>query len=388
MGNGGCCTVVAVKRSRLGVVERRVRATAPVRICDIGGWTDTRVSGHGEVVNFAIRPGVEVQAALRHDGAGQRRVIALDYGESFSVEEGWKAVPMHHRLLAAAIEQATAAPGASIEVTVSCRVPPGSGTGTSAAVAVALLGALDAITRGTTPRNLTEGGVPPRVGRALARRAHLLEVGRLGQESGVQDQLASACGGVNHITITNYPKAVSKRLTLPKGLWWELEQRFVVVFMGSLHGSSALHEMVIASLAGEGPGSARLLSLRRAARAARLALETGDLASFAQAMIASTEAQADLHPDLVSPLAWEIIALARANGAVGWKVNGAGGEGGSLTLLAGPDASDKAELLRRLRQFGYGVTAGGVQLSPDGLRVWEAGGINEGSGSDSRYPAP
>ena len=40
-----------------------------------------------------------------------------------------------------------------------------------------------------------------------------------------------------------------------------------------------------------------------------------------------------LHPDVVGPQAADAIELARSTGAVAWKVNGAGGDGGSLAVL-------------------------------------------------------
>ncbi|MGC8627180.1 MAG: GHMP kinase [Acidimicrobiales bacterium] len=338
---------------------RVVRATTPVRICDIGGWTDTRVAGHGEVLNFAVRPGAEVQVAMWLDGLGRREVRAVDYAESFQVDERWENVPARHRLLAAAIEQAVLPEGASIELTVSSHVPPGSSTGTSAAVAVAVLGALDFLQ-----------GVPLEPG-DLARRAHLLEVERLGQESGVQDQFASAYGGVSHISVNPYPHARATSLYLPDELLWEIEQRFVLVFLGRFHGSSVLHEKVIANLAADGPGSPALQSLREAAQVARSGLLDGDLSCLASAMVACTQAQAELHADLVSSFARQVIATAREHGAIGWKVNGAGGDGGSLTLLAGPGPESKAKLLASLADVP-GVSATSVQLSRDGLRAWEA----------------
>ena len=37
------------------------KAVAPIRICDIGGWTDTWFAGHGAIFNIAVYPYVEVQ---------------------------------------------------------------------------------------------------------------------------------------------------------------------------------------------------------------------------------------------------------------------------------------------------------------------------------------
>ena len=43
----------------------------------------------------------------------------------------------------------------------------------------------------------------------------------------------------------------------------------------------------------------------------REAVEDGDLAGFGRAMVANTDAEASLHPDLVCALAWDVIVVAR-----------------------------------------------------------------------------
>jgi hypothetical protein len=76
-------------------------------------------------------------------------------------------------------------------------------------------------------------------------------------------------------------------------------------------------------------------------------------------MIANTEAQEELHPALVGSSAHTAIDAARQSGALGWKVNGAGGAGGSLAVLGGrPEALVDA-----------GFTLLPVGLSADGVRV-------------------
>ena len=65
----------------------------------------------------------------------------------------------------------------------------------------------------------------------------------------------------------------------------------------------------------------------------RIALLASDIAALGQAFIGNTEGQCTLHPDLIDPVAQQIIELAQSQHALGWKVNGAGGLGGSMTLL-------------------------------------------------------
>lgn len=78
----------------------------------------------------------------------------------------------------------------------------------------------------------------------------------------------------------------------------------------------------------------------------------GDLDGFGAAMARNTEAQGSLHPSLVGPQARDVMAAAGTAGAVGWKVNGAGGDGGSLSILAGPEPADRERLAAALTEAG------------------------------------
>lgn len=66
-----------------------------------------------------------------------------------------------------------------------------------------------------------------------------------------------------------------------------------------------------------------------------------------------------------------MIEIAAAQGALGWKVNGAGGAGGSLTLLSGPDMRSQQDMLRVLSDADPRFQLIACHLSPTGLRVWQ-----------------
>jgi D-glycero-alpha-D-manno-heptose-7-phosphate kinase len=339
---------------------RVVNAAAPIRICDNGGWTDTWFAGHGQVFNIGVSPYVEVQVQAHPVGARADRIVlhAENYGERYGFELG--ALPDRHPLLEAAVDEIGLPDDLSVEIGIHSDAPAGCSTGTSAAVAVALIGALDAVRDGRlTPHE-------------IAYAAHRVETERLGIQSGIQDQLCAAYGGVNYIEMASYPHAEVTQLTVPDAVWWELDRRLVLVFLGRVHASSDVHDLVIAGLEREGGTSPQLAELRRAARDARDAVGAVDLRALGRAMVANTEAQRRLHPDLVSPEAQAVIDLAAAHGAWGWKVNGAGGEGGSLTLLCGPDMHRKRRLLRALPDADPRFQVIPTHLSRHGLRVWDA----------------
>ncbi len=333
-----------------------ITASAPVRICDNGGWTDTWFGGPGRVLNIAVTPGVEV--SIRTTTGPDLVVLDVEtFADRYSIVPGESRVA-RHPLLEAAIDSLPPPKAFAVEVSVSSHVPAGCGTGTSASVAVAMLGALAAL-RSEQPSR-----------REIAYAAHRLEVDVLGAESGIQDQLSAAFGGINYIEIEPYPEATVH--TLP--VWDELSPRLTLLFLGRAHNSSDVHRRVIENVRRRGPRS--FSPLRDAAIAARDALLARDLDAFGQALIANTEAQKGLHPELVGVDASRAIEVATAQGAIGWKVNGAGGEGGSVTFLsATPEAKEALE--HRVAGFDPSYRVLPIQISKDGLHV--EGAIPESS---------
>lgn len=311
--------------------QRVVRAQAPLRVADVGGWTDTWFAHHGRVVSLAVEPGVEVEVRVGPDDGGPRVLVETLGQPPYAPPPSPPYGP--HPLLEAAIASVPLPEGVAVSLRLHSPVPPGAGTATSAAVAVAVIGALD-------------GLIPGRLSAAeVARAAQRVETDLLHRQCGVQDQMAAAFGGICDITIGEYPNATNLPLPVADATRSDLEARLCVVYLGRSHDSSALHEEVIRRCAAVGPEHPALVALRRCAAEAADALRAGDLAAYGRAWIANTEAQAALHPALVGPEALRVIALAREHAAIGHKVNGAGGPGGSITLLADPDPAGRRHML-------------------------------------------
>jgi D-glycero-alpha-D-manno-heptose-7-phosphate kinase len=201
--------------------------------------------------------------------------------------------------------------------------------------------------------------------------AQSIETEMLNQQCGIQDQLCSAYGGINYIEMFQYPYASVSQIMVPNSIWWELERRLALVYLGKSHRSSLVHEKVIRSLEAAGPMAKPLKALRATAEPSRDALYAGDFVALGQAMIRNTEAQRDLHPDLVGPDAQRVIEIAKAHGACGWKVNGAGGDGGSVTLLCGPSSHVKRAMIREIEAESPLFQNIPIYLSRFGLRTWE-----------------
>jgi len=339
---------------------RIVNGVAPIRICDNGGWTDTWFAEYGKIFNIGVYPYAEVQIEVfPYDGGDARIVLyAENYGERYVVHPERVGYD-RHPLLEAAIECMHVPDDVAFQVTIFSEAPSGASTGTSAAVTVALVGALDCLTPGRL--SLHE----------VARAAHSVEVDMLHLQSGIQDQLCSAYGGINFIEMTQYPLASVSQITVPNTVWWELESRLALIYLGKSHHSSAVHEKVIRELEDAGPDCKRINDLRATAEKSRDAVYAGDFEALGRAMVENTEAQRALNPDLVSEDAWHVIRVAQEHGALGWKVNGAGGDGGSLTILCDGLSHVKRAMIREIEQESELFKNIPIYLSRYGLRVWE-----------------
>jgi len=299
-------------------------------------------------LNIAVTPGVEV--SIRTAVGPDPVVLDVEtFGDRYPMVPGVSRVA-RHPLLEAAIDAFPPPGDLAVEVSVRSAVPAGCGAGTSAAVAVAVVGGLTAL-RSERPSR-----------RDVAYAAHRLEVDILGAQSGIQDQLSAAFGGINYIEVEPYPEATVS--TLPA--WENLSPLLTLLFLGSAHDSSKVHRRVIAGARGR--GSEAFSRLRHAALAARDAVLARDLEAFGQAMIANTDAQRSLHPDLVGIDAAVVIECAATHGAIGWKVNGAGGDGGSVTILSASREAKEA-LENRVAALDARYRVLPIQISPVGLHV-------------------
>ncbi|UCF36598.1 MAG: GHMP kinase [Acidobacteriota bacterium] len=333
-----------------------VKAVAPIRICDIGGWTDTWFAGQGAVFNISVYPYVEVQVRTREaQGGGRVRIAVENFDDEYSIDPA-RIRYDKHPLLEAAVDIMELPQGWDFDINIYSDAPPGASTGTSAAVSVALIGALDSL----TPGHLTAHEVA-----LLAQR---IETEKLGLQCGIQDQLASAYGGINFIEMFSYPHASVSTVQIPNRVWWELEHRLALIYIGAPHQSSEIHQKVIDRLGADAASSPELLRLRELASAAKNAILAGSFEDLGDVMNENTQVQRQLHPDLVCSSFEEIIEVAGEFGVLGCKVNGAGGDGGSLTILTDGNMSQKRKLLAELDRRSYRSLP--IYLARMGLRVW------------------
>lgn len=252
----------------------------------------------------------------------------------------------------------------SARITVWADAPPACGLGTSAAISVAMVAALAA---------LGERGMSPGEVATMAQR---LETEELGLESGVQDQHASAYGGINLMDI-QYPHADVTPVAVPEDVRSELEERLVLVYLGPRQSSDVHLKVIERFRAGDAAVTDALDRLRTLPRLFATALEEGHIAAAGEVLQANWDESLRLHPDVTSQLIEDVHAAARKAGAVACCANGAGG-GGSTVVMAATgrevevrDAvNEVCDRARPARGFGPRILP--FSLSAAGVRSWES----------------
>lgn len=213
-------------------------------------------------------------------------------------------------------------------------LPARSGTGSSSAFTVGLLHALHAL-----------GGRRPSKERLAIESIHI-EQNVLGETVGSQDQVMAACGGLNHVVFHPDGKiTVSPALISPERKAW-LNAHLMLLFTGIKRTASDIAASYVVDIASR---ESQLETMQRLVQMGLAVLAgDGDIGEFGELLHEAWVAKSSLSPCVSNALIDQIYDEARAAGAVGGKLLGAGG-GGFLLLFVRPE--HQAQVQRRLERL-------------------------------------
>lgn len=223
-----------------------------------------------------------------------------------------------------------------LEITSMADIPSGTGLGSSSSFTTALLKALHAL-----KKNL----VHPQ---ELAEQACHIEIERLREPIGKQDQYIAAYGGLTCFRFQPNGQVEAWPLKIATDTLYSLEDNLLLFFTGySRSASSILKEQDVKSKEKDQSMIDNLHFVKELGLQSKDALESGDLIKFAELMDVHWEHKKKRSANMSNPEINEWYDLARKNGAIGGKMIGAGG-GGFLMFYA----EDKMHLRKAMREAG------------------------------------
>jgi D-glycero-alpha-D-manno-heptose-7-phosphate kinase len=209
-----------------------------------------------------------------------------------------------------------------VEITTLADIPAGTGLGSSGSFTTALLKALYAHRRRLLhPSELAE----------LACR---IEIDKLGEPIGKQDQYIAAFGGVTCFTFHGDDRVEAEPLKIPLDALFNLEDNLLLFFTGfSRKAGGILADQKQRTEGGDEEMLQNLHYVKELGFRSKEALHTGDTRLFGELLHEHWEHKRRRSGGMTNPQIDEWYELGRRNGALGGKLVGAGG-GGFLMFYA------------------------------------------------------
>jgi D-glycero-alpha-D-manno-heptose-7-phosphate kinase len=256
---------------------------------------------------------------------------------------------IQHPILREAMRMQKVEPG--IEVVSVADIPSGTGLGSSSSFSVALLNALYAHRRVFAPKEI------------LAQEACELEIERLREPIGKQDQYAAAYGGINLIEFERHGGVTVQPLLLPTVTAAELESNLMLFFTGSQRDARTVLAQQVAAVESSEATFDRLRSMVELAYEMRDLLLAGDLNAFGKALHRGWEMKRAISAMISTSAIDQVYDRALAAGALGGKIAGAGGGGFLVLYCPKPAQSHVRKALSDLQSLDFRFDWGGARIA-------------------------
>ena len=232
--------------------------------------------------------------------------------------------------------------------------PAGSGLGTSSTLVVAIIGAFAEMLR------LPLGEYD------IAHYAFEIERKYLNLAGGKQDQYAATFGGVNFMEFYGDDKVIVNPLRIKQQYLFELENNLVLYYTSTSRESARIIEQQSANVISKKETSIEAMhQLKQQSQMMKEALLKGRLNEFGEILDYGYQQKTKMAEGISNSLMEEIYETAKAAGATGGTISGAGGGGFMIFYCPG---TTKYAVIKSLEKFG------GVHRSyafvEHGLKTW------------------
>jgi D-glycero-alpha-D-manno-heptose-7-phosphate kinase len=315
----------------------------PLRVSFVGGGSDLEDfyrHESGAVVTTAVRKYIYITVNRKFDS----RIRA-----SYSITENVDSVAdVRHELVRECLRKLNI--DGSIEITSISDIPSqGTGLGSSSSYTVGLLQALYA------HRNQHVGA------ERLARESCEIEIERCGKPIGKQDQYIAAYGGLQYIQFNPDGSVFVDPIMCSVGTRRRLESELLLLYTGVTRSANPILAAQKQNLSNRCHRDA-LRHMVRLAADLKNALTSNDLTAFGEILHEGWVVKKTMAAGTTTAQIDHWYDCARANGAAGGKISGAGG-GGFLLLYAPPDDHPRiCQALPELRPVS-------LRFEPQGTKI-------------------
>lgn len=314
----------------------------PFRISLVGGGTDLpafyKKNGYGAVVSFAIDKYMYVMIhPYFHDK------LRLKYSQTEDVDS---IEELKHPIVRECLRMMNVTSG--VEIASIADIPAGLGIGSSSSFTVCLLHCL----------HTYQGRYASK--ESLTREACRIEIERLQEPIGKQDQYAATYGGLNYIRFNADDSVEIENLMANKDVTVELMRRLIVFYIGRPRAARDILAEQRDTI-GEGARFRAAQRMTELAADLRAAIKTGELSAVGKILHEGWQLKKGLASNVANDDIDRIYEAGIAAGAGGGKLLGAGG-GGFMLFYCEPQFQPAVRMALGLRELA-------VQCDREGSKV-------------------
>lgn len=244
-----------------------------------------------------------------------------------------------------------------VEISSTADIPGGTGLGSSSTFTVGLLNTLNCYKGKFVSKD------------KLAKLACEVEIERLGNPIGKQDQYGAALGGLNFIKF-NQDGSVSHEPILMEGKTYkELQKNLLMFYTGTTRSANTILAEQTKNITSEDKAR-NLLKMCGLAKDMKVALENNDISSFGKILDEGWQLKKELASGIANPAIDEAYEIAMKNGALGGKLLGAGG-GGFLLFYCEEEKQDQLKKAIGLRELDFSFERDGTSIVYIGDKYWD-----------------
>jgi len=303
---------------------------SPLRVSLGGGGTDLP-SYYSEYGGFLVAAAIDKYVYITQHRTFQDEII-VKYSK---LERVQTADQIEHPIVREAIRMVGHETG-HLELTSMADIPGGTGLGSSGSFTTALLKNLHAY-----KKNLVSPA-------ELAEQACDIEINKLGEPIGKQDQYIAAIGGITAFTFHKDGRVEYRPVRMSEDALFTLEDNLLLFFTGySRSASSILKDQNDRSKKNDQSMLDNMHFTKELGYKSLESLESGNLEEFARLMDVHWQRKKVRSSGMSNQHINDWYDYAMQNGALGGKLIGAGG-GGFLMFYA----NDKARLRQAMREKG------------------------------------
>lgn len=306
----------------------------PFRISFVGGGSDMEAfyaRSKGAVLSTSINKYMYISSHQFFE----KDKIRTKYSRTETVD---KLADLQHPILKEALQQHGITGG--LEISSIADLPSGTGMGSSSSFTVGVLHNLAAVQNTLVSKE------------DLAQGACHIEIDKLGEPIGKQDQYAAAYGGLNVIEFHGNGQVSVLPLYLSEERYQQLQDHLCLYYIGNQRSASSILAEQKKNVSAEDKHAA-LRQMVDLVYELRTVLMSGDLNDFGRLLHENWLLKQKLASGISNPMIGELYEAALQNGALGGKLLGAGG--GGFMLFFCPPAKQKQldHALQKVRRFPF-----------------------------------